>query len=85
MEVSGLYNFVLVLVLAGMICGIGVLVVDKTADSTGVTTTAAVAFDAGRDAISGIGTSWFSLIVTIGILSIILGLVIAGFSNYNNQ
>ena len=40
---------------------------------------------AARDAVSGIATNWLGLIVTIAVLSIVLGLVIAGFSGYGRR
>lgn len=40
---------------------------------------AAVALDSARDTVSGINTTWLSLIITISVLSIIMVLVITGF------
>jgi len=80
MEVGDLYQFVLLLVLIGMILGVGVLVLDKFSTSSGVTTTAATAINATRDAITPIGTTWLPLIVTVAVLAIILTLVIRSFS-----
>lgn len=55
-------------------------------DNVGVTYTwmdfdsqAALALEGGRDATSGIATTWLSLIVTIAVLAIIMTLVIQGF------
>ena len=42
-------------------------------------TTSATAIDAGRDAVGAVSNTWLTLIVTIGILAIILGLIIGGF------
>ena len=80
MEVGGLYTFVLLLVLVGMILGVGILVLDKFAASTGVTATAAASLNDTRDAIAEISTSWLPLIVIVGVLSIILTLVIRSFA-----
>jgi len=79
MEISGLYSFVLTVILIGMILGVGILVLDKFAESSGVTGTAETALNSTRDAISPIGTTWLPLIVTVSILAIILGIVIRSF------
>ena len=80
MEVGQLYQFVLLLVLVGLIIGVGVLVLDKFAAATGVTTAAQTALNATRDEISAVSTTWLGLIVTIAVLAIILGLVISSFA-----
>jgi hypothetical protein len=80
MELRDLYQFVLMLVLVGMILGVGILVLDSFSSTSGITTTAATAINNTRDAISTIATSWMSLIVTIVVLAIILVLVIRSFS-----
>lgn len=79
MEVGGLYQFVLLIVLVGMLIGVGVLALDKFQASTGVTDAAETAINAARDEISTIATTWLSLIVTIAVLSIIMFLVIRSF------
>lgn len=79
MELRNLYSFVLLLVLVGMIVGVGVLVLDKFAATSGVTTAAITSINASRDAVGGIATSWMALIVTIAVLAIILALVISSF------
>lgn len=80
MEVGGLYQFVLLLVLVGMIMGVGILVLDKFSSSTGVTTDAQTALNATRDAIGSIATDWLPLIVIVAVLAIILTLVIRSFA-----
>ena len=85
MEVQNLYNFVLLIVLVGMIIGVGVLVLDKFAAASGITTAAGVAINATRDEVSNIATVWLGLIVTIAILAIILTLVIRSFSFGGNR
>jgi len=85
MDVQGLYGFTLTLVLVGMIVGIGVLVLDKLTTSTAVTASANTSIIASRDAIGGIATDWMSLIVTIGVLALILGMTIAGFAYFGNR
>lgn len=79
MEVGGLYNFVLLLVLIGMIIGVGVLILDNFAQSTGVTATAQSAINDSRDALTPIASTWLPLIVTVAVLAIILTLVIRSF------
>ena len=80
MEVGELYQFVLLLVLIGLILGVGILVLDKFAASDNVSTAAQVVINGTRDAISPIATTWLPLIVTIASLAIILTLVIRSFS-----
>ena len=79
MEVNDLYQFVLLIVLVGMILGVGILVLDKFAGATGVTTDAATALNNTRDALADIATSWLGLIITIAVLAIILTMVIRSF------
>jgi len=79
MDIGNLYQFVLILVLVGMIAGVGVLALDKFGSTSGITSTAATAINASRDAVAEVPNTWMSLIVTIGILAIIIGLVITGF------
>lgn len=81
MEVGSLYQFVLLLVLIGMILGVGVLVLDNFSTSSGVTTTASTTINATRDAMTPIATTWLPLIVTVSVLAIILTLVVRSFSN----
>ena len=79
MEVNELYQFVLLLVMIGMILGVGVIVLDSFARTSGITSTAGAAINNTRDAITPIATTWLPLIVTIVILAIILTLVIRSF------
>ncbi len=80
MEVGGLYQFVLLLVLVGMIIGVGVLTLDKFSSSSGVTATASTAINNTRTEIANIASNWLGLIVTVAILAIILTLVIRSFA-----
>lgn len=80
MEVGELYQFVLLLVLVGMIIGVGVLTLDKFSQSTGLSNESIAVINASRDEIGNISTSWLGLIVTIAILAIILTLVIRSFA-----
>jgi hypothetical protein len=79
MEVGGLYQFVLLIVLVGMLVGVGVLALDKFSQASGVTTAAATAINASRTEVGAISTTWLGLIVTIGVLAIIITLVVRGF------
>lgn len=79
MEVGGLYQFVLLIVLVGMLIGVGVLALDKFSSSSGVTSTAGTAINNSRAEVANIASNWLGLIVTIAVLAIIMGLVIAGF------
>jgi len=79
MEVNELYQFVLLLVMIGMILGVGVIVLDSFAKTDGITSTAGSAINSSRDALTPIASTWLPLIVTIVVLSIILTLVIRSF------
>lgn len=79
-EVSGLYQFILALVLIGMILGVGIIVLDNFSTSTGVTPTASSAINSTRSALTPIASTWLPLIVTITVLAIVLSLVIRSFS-----
>jgi len=80
MEIGGLYQFVLLLVLVGMILGVGILVLDKFSSSSGVTSAASTALNNTRAELANIASTWLGLIVTVAILAIILTLVIRSFS-----
>ncbi len=80
MEMRDLYGFVLLLVLVGMLVGVGILTLDKFGQANGVTGAASTAINSARDALAEIPTVWLSLIVTIVVLGIIMGVVITSFS-----
>ena len=82
MRIDDLYQFVLLIVLVGMVTGVGVLTLDKFSTTSSVTGQANASIVAARDAVAEIATDWLSLVVTIGILAVILGLVIGGFAYY---
>ena len=79
-EVSGLYQFVLLLVMVGMILGIGILTLDKFYGTTGITANAKSAIGNTTLALTPIATDWLPLIVTVAVLAIILTLVIRSFA-----
>lgn len=81
MEIGDLYQFVLALVLIGMVLGIGILVLDKFAATTGLTTASKNALSNTSAALGTIATSWLSIIVIVVVCAIILGLVIRSFMN----
>jgi len=78
-DVGELYNFVLLIVLVGMLLGVGIVVLDNFSSSTGVTATASTAINNTRDALTPIASTWLPLIVTVAVLAIILTLVIRSF------
>ena len=82
MELRDLYQFVLLLVLVGMVLGAGVLVLDKFATSGGITTTASDAINKTRDSLTPIASTWLPLIVTVVVLAIILTVVIRSFGGF---
>ena len=80
MDVGELYQFVLMVVLIGMILGVGILVIDKFAQTTGITANAGTSLNNTRDAMVPIASTWLGLIVTVAVLAIILTLVIKSFA-----
>ena len=80
MEVGGLYQFVLLVVLIGLVLGVGVLVLGKLSVSTGITADSSLVLNQTVDAIAPVATTWLPLIVTIAALAIILTLVIRAFA-----
>ena len=80
MEVGQLYQFVLLLVMVGMILGVGILVLDKFSATSGLSGKATGAINDTVDAITPIASTWLPLIVTIAALAIIMVLVLRSFS-----
>ena len=80
MEIGDLYQFVLMLVLIGMILGVGVLILGKFGATSGITEDASTAINDTVSAITPIATTWLPLIVTVAVLAIILTLVIRSFA-----
>ena len=80
MEVSGLYQFVLLLVLVGMVLGVGIVVLDKLSLTSGIGSTASTAVNNTVSSITPIASTWMPLIVTVAVLAIVMGLVIRSFS-----
>lgn len=63
MEIGDLYQFVLALVLVGMVLGVGILVLDKFAATTGLTQASKNALSNTSASLATIATSWLSIIV----------------------
>jgi len=80
MELGGLYQFVLLLVLVGMVIGVGIVAVDKFAAVDGLSTGAKTALGNVSTAIATIANSWLGLIVIIVILAIIITIMIKSFA-----
>lgn len=80
MEVGELYQFILLIVLVGMILGVGILAIDKFSTSTGVTSAASTALNNTRTELGNIASNWLGLIVTIAVLAIIITLVVRSFA-----
>jgi len=85
MEVGDLYQFVLMVVLVGMILGVGIIVLDNFSGASGASDKVTDAINASRDALTPIATTWLPLIVTIAVLAIILGLVINSFGGFGGK
>ena len=79
MNVGNLYQFVLVIVLVGMLVGVGVLALSTFGGTSGIGAAASTAINASGTAVGGVANTWLGLIVTIGVLAIIITLVISGF------
>jgi len=79
MEVGQLYQFVLLLVLVGIVIGIGTVVLYKLGGTTAVTSTASTAINATGAEIAGIASNWLGIIVIVVVAAIILGLVMTSF------
>ena len=79
MEVRDLYQFVLLIVLVGMILGVGLIILSNFSTSTGVGATASGAINNTVSALTPIASTWMGLIVTVAVLAIILKLVISSF------
>ena len=80
MEIGQLYQFVLMIILIGMLLGVGVIVLDKFTATSGISTTASTAINNTRDALTPIASTWLPLIVTVAVLAVVLVLVIRSFS-----
>jgi len=79
MDFAQLYQFVLMVVLIGMVLGVGLIVLGNFSVSTGVGATASTAINNTITALATIPSTWLPLIVTISALAIILTLVIRSF------
>lgn len=84
-DVAGLYNFILLLVLIGLVVGVGLVVLANFESSSAVTGTSSTAINSTITAISAIPNTWLSLIVTVAVLAIILTLVIRSFGGMGQR
>ena len=82
MDVGDLYQFVLLIVLVGMILGVGLITLSKFESSSSVGGEASTALNDTVDALTPIASTWMPLIVTVAVLAIILGLVIKSFAGH---
>lgn len=80
MEIGQLYQFVLLLIMVGMILGVGILVVDKFQATSGISNVAKGVLANTSLALAPIASTWLPLIVTVAVLAIILTLVIRSFA-----
>jgi len=85
MEVGDLYQFILLVVLVGMILGVGLITLSEFESSANIGGEASEALNASVDALVPIATTWLPLIVTIAVLAIILGLVINSFGGFRKR
>lgn len=79
MEVAQLYQFVLMLVLVGLVLGVGILIVDKFSQATGITSAAQTSLNDTRTALGTISSDWLGIIVIVAMCAILLVLVIRSF------
>ena len=80
MEIGQLYQFVLLIVLVGMLLGIGLVVLNNFSTATGVAgTPAAVGINDTMDALATIPSTWLPLVVVVAMLAIVLVLVLRSF------
>lgn len=85
MRVGDLYNFVLMIVLVGIVLGVGILVLANFASTSAVSGQSETAINYTISALSPIGQTWMPLIVTVGVLALVLGLVLSAFGNGGRQ
>lgn len=85
MQIGDLYQFILVIVLIGMVLGVGILAIDRFSSASGVTSAASSSLNATRTELGNISTNWLGLIITIAVLAIVLGLVVRSFSMGGNR
>lgn len=79
MDISGLYDFVLLIVLIGLILGVGILVLDKFSQSPAIGNASQTALNYTIEGLAQIPKTWLGLIILIAVVSIILTMVISAF------
>jgi len=87
MEIGQLYQYILLLVLIGLISGVGIVCLATFGNTSVVlgSTTASAAINASIAAISSIPTTWLGLITVIVVMSIIIVLVIRSFGSMGGR
>lgn len=87
LQLGDLYQFVLIIIVTAFLVGVGALALAEFMGSDAVSTnTEAVNIINGTlQSLVPIGTTWMGLIVTIGILSIVMGLIIGGFMYFKGN
>lgn len=81
MEIGALYQFVLLIVLIGMVLGVGGVVLVNFSTSNGVAGTVAFTLiNNTLGALLPISNTWIPLIITVAALAIVLTLVIRSFA-----
>jgi hypothetical protein len=82
MEVGGLYNFVLMIAMIGILLGVVLTIVGQLSTSTGIKgTTAQLSLNQTVSAMSPMATTWMPLVTTVAVLGIVLTIVLNSFSN----
>jgi len=80
MELGQLYQFVLLLVMIGMLVGASLVVLVNFGNATGVAgTVAATAIGNTTSAIATIPNTWLGIIVIIAVMAVIIVLIIRAF------
>lgn len=81
MEMTGLYGFVLGLVMVGVLIGAGLVVLTNFQASSGIAgTIAATAIGNTSSAIASIATTWLGIIVIIAIMGLVIGYILRSFT-----
>jgi hypothetical protein len=87
MQAGDLFGFVTLLIMVAFALGIGIYSLAVFMDADGVSTNveAVAGINGTLQAIKSIGVTYMPLIVTIAMLTIVMGMVISGFAFYRNR
>ena len=80
MELKDIYPAILTITLIGIVLGVGILVLDKYRQVSGIGSTAISAINSTRDALDDF-VVWIPVIVIVIAAAIILGLVMRSFGS----